>query len=63
MTTLQLEISDNKLDELFYLLKKINIKPKVIKKEKDLVSFFRNAPLEGVDLNRDKEIYKDRVKF
>jgi len=62
MTTLQLEIEDSRLNEVLELLQKINIKPK-IKKKKNLIEFLMNAPLKEIDLSRDKEIYKDRIKF
>jgi hypothetical protein len=62
MTTLQLEIEDNRLNEVLELLQKINIEPK-IQKKKNLIEFLMNAPLKEIDLSRDKEIYKDRIKF
>ena len=68
MQTIKIDISDNIYDNVMFFLNSLPKKdiklytPKKDTKDK-LTDFFQASPLKDVILERDKEIYQDRVNF
>ena len=68
MQTIKIDISDNVYDNVMFFLNNLpkkDIKLYTPKKstEEKLTNFFQSSPLKGIALERDKEIYDDRVNF
>lgn len=76
MYTIKLDVNDSIYDKVMFFLKNIPVKNIEVKKiednhtqkkddkKDDIVSFFQSSPLKGeVDLDREKELYNDRVSF
>jgi hypothetical protein len=68
MQTIKIDISDNVYDNVMFFLNNLPKKdiklytPKKASKE-TLTDFFQASPLKGIALERDKELYDDRVTF
>ena len=68
MQTIKIDISDNVYDNVMFFLNNLPKKdiklytPKKATEEK-LTDFFQSSPLKDIALERDKEIYQDRVNF
>jgi ethanolamine utilization protein EutA (predicted chaperonin) len=71
MYTIKLDVSDIIYDKVMFFLKNIPIKnlevekkdDKQTQKKDDIVSFFQSSPLRDISLERDTQIYNDRVAF
>ena len=71
MYTIKLDVNDTIYDKVMFFLKNIPIKNLEVKKiddtktqkKDDIVSFFRSSPLSGIELERESELYSDRVTF
>jgi len=72
--TIRLDISSDILDKVIFILENLpknkvkfsleNREKKKQTKENSLVDFFQNSPLvDSVSLERDTQIYQDRIKF
>jgi len=71
MYTIKLDVNDTIYDKVMFFLKNIPIKNLEVKKvddtqtqkKDDIVSFFRSSPLSDIQLERESELYSDRVTF
>jgi len=72
MYTIKLDVNDTIYDKVMFFLKNIPITNLEVEqkndaqtqKKDDIVSFFQTSPLKGeISLQRDNEIYSDRVAF
>ncbi len=71
MYTIKLDINDTIYDKVMFFLKNIptkNLEVKKIddtqiKKKDNIVSFFRSSPLNDIQLERESELYSDRMIF
>jgi len=71
MYTIKLDVNDTIYDKVMFFLKNIPIKNLEVKKiddiqtqkKDDIISFFRSSPLNGIKLERDSQMYEDRVAF
>ena len=73
MKRIQLDVSSDIFDKVISFLKilpkqKIRIKTDNISnskkpKKETLVEFFKNSPLAGIDIERSKEPYSNRIEF
>lgn len=74
MYTIKLDVNDTIYDKVMFFLKNIPIKNLEVKKigetqtqkkddKDDIVSFFRSSPLHDIALERESELYSDRVTF
>ncbi len=71
MYTIKLDVNDTIYDKVMFFLKNIPIKNLEVKKvddiqtqkKDDIVSFFRSSPLSDIQLEREPELYSDRVTF
>jgi hypothetical protein len=73
MHSIKLDIHDSIFDKVMFFLKNIpanelkiqEIKDTISHKSKnDIVDFFQKSPLVGeIEIDREKEIYKDRASF
>ena len=69
MYTIKLDVNDTIYDKVIFFLQNIPIKNLEVKKvddaqtqkKDDIVSFFRSSPLNGIELERESELYSDRV--
>jgi len=71
MYTIKIDINDTIYDKVMFFLKNLPIKNLEVKKideeqtqkKDDIVSFFRSSPLKGIQLERESELYSDRVSL
>ena len=71
MYTIKLDVNDTIYDKVMFFLNNIPIKNLEVKKideiqtqkKDDIVSFFRSSPLNGIQLERESELYSDRVSL
>ena len=69
MQTIKIDVSDSIYDNVMFLLNNLPKKDVKIytkkdeKKEETLVEFFQSSPLHEITLERDNEMYQDRVDF
>ena len=68
MHTIKIDVSDSIYDNVMFLLnnlpkKDIKIYTKKDEKKETLIEFFQSSPLHEIKLERDNEIYQDRVDF
>jgi len=72
MYTIKLDVNDTIYDKVMFFLKNIPVKNLEVKKVDDtkaqkkdsIVSFFQSSPLMGeLHLERDAEIYHEKVSF
>ena len=72
MQTIKLDVSDNIFDKVIFFLDNLpknEVKLQIEKKKKDtkkysVVDFFQNSPLrDSIMIEREKEVYEDRLKF
>ena len=66
MHTIKIDISDNVYDNVMFFLNNLpkkDIKLHASKKDtqEKLTDFFQSSPLKDITLEREKEIYQDRV--
>ena len=72
MYTIKLDVNDTIYDKVMFFLRNIPVKNLEVKKvadteaqkKDDIVSFFQSSPLMGeVQLEKDHEIYHEKVSF
>ncbi len=72
MYSVSLNINENIYDKVMFFLNNISqkdieikeLKRLEIKHDDSLVDFFRSSPIVGeIDLNRNEEVYSQRLKF
>ena len=69
MHTIKIDVSDTIYDNVMFFLnnlpkKDIKLYPKKVEKKEDaLTNFFQSSPLQGLSLERETEVYQDRVSF
>ncbi len=72
MQTIKLDVSDSIFDKVMFFLDNLpknEVKLKIETKKKDvkkhsIVDFFQNSPLKSsITIEREKELYQDRLEF
>jgi hypothetical protein len=67
MYTIKLDVNDTIYDKVMFFFKNIPIQNLEVKKideiqtqkKDDIVNFFRSSPLNGIQLERESELYSD----
>ena len=72
MYTIKLDVNDTIYEKVMFFLKNIPVKNLSVektdedeaKKQNDIVTFFQSSPIKGeISLERESDIYSDRVTF
>lgn len=72
MYTIKLDVNDTIYEKVMFFLKNIPVKNLSVektdedeaKKQDDIVTFFQSSPIKGeISLERESDIYSDRVTF
>ena len=69
MHTIKIDVSDTFYDKVMLFLQNlpkndIKLYSKESLKDKDtLTDFFKNSPLHDISINREDEIYEDKINF
>lgn len=72
MYTIKLDVNDTIYEKVMFFLKNIPVKnisvektdDLEVKKQNDIVTFFQSSPIKGeISLERESDIYSDRVTF